>query len=119
MAKTNTTKQQDRPGRKVVTPNSFDHTKYKGFYNTEPSLTEPDQTMSIQMILRKYAAGEELPQKMPIYDEDPESSNGKKLKELDLVDIQELKNEYEDGLKTIEKVKEEKRKQRKEQEEQQ
>jgi hypothetical protein len=57
---------------------------------TQPSLTVPDQTMSIRTIMERYARG--LPTdnvKTPLYDVD-ELSQGVDLRKLDLVDIQEM-----------------------------
>lgn len=62
-----------------------------GEVNTQPSLTIPDQTMSIRTILDRYAQG--LPiqgeKASPFYDTD-EISEGIDLRKMDLVDMQEL-----------------------------
>lgn len=69
---------------------------------TQPSLTVPDQTMSIRTIMERYARG--LPTenlKTPLYDVD-ELSQGVDLRKMDLVDIQEMSKAHK---KTIGKHK--------------
>jgi len=73
----------------------------KGKYNTEPSLTAPDQTMSIREILVRHAKG--LPvadEKIPLWDED-ETSQGINPKTLDLVDLQELAMKTADDVSSL------------------
>jgi len=57
-----------------ITPFNYNPAKHSGEINTQPSMTIPDQTMTIQEILTRYAKG--LPiggSKTPYYDgvEDP------------------------------------------------
>lgn len=73
--------------------------KFKTQYNSEefeknyeksdmPSLTVPDQTMSITEILRRYASGLPLDKgKVPIWEGEEELPD---IKRMDLVEIQEL-----------------------------
>ena len=75
---------------------------YKGKTFTQPSLTIPDQTMTIRTIMERYARG--LPfedRKTPLFDVD-ELSTGVDLRKLDLVDIQEMSSDHK---KTINKHK--------------
>lgn len=61
--------------------------------NTLPSKTVPDQTMSIQEIMRRYAQG--LPmggQRVPIYEED--LTDMPDLQHLDLAERQEIIEHY-------------------------
>ena len=70
----------------------------KGQTFTQPSLTVPDQTMSIRTIMERYARG--LPidgQKTPIYDIE-NLSTGLDPRKLDLVDIQEMGIEHKKTL---------------------
>lgn len=73
---------------RVVVPNKF-----------PPSLTTPEQSMSIQQILDKHKKG--LPirgLKDPIFDDPERPSTGIHLNSLDLVDLQRLKLEVHDQL---------------------
>jgi len=73
----------------------------KGEINTLPSLTIPDQTLSIPELIKRYAQG--LPLGAPsvaLYDENPEEDllNGRNWKTLDISEkanfIQAAKQEY-------------------------
>ena len=71
----------------------------KGQTFTEPSLTIPDQTMSIRTIMERYARG--LPfedRKTPLFDTE-DLSTGVDLRKLDLVDIQEMSIEHKKTIK--------------------
>lgn len=61
---------------------------YTGQVFTMPSEAIPDQTMSIQTILAKYARGEVFSQRIPQYI--PDNEYGLDLSKMDLTDIQEL-----------------------------
>jgi hypothetical protein len=69
--------------------------------NDEPSMTIPDETMSIREILHRHVRG------LPIEGKDPktaiwdEESNGINPKTLDLTEIQQYK---EDAQKSYEKL---------------
>lgn len=66
---------------------------------TQPSLTVPDQTMTIRTIMERYARG--LPidgQKTPIYDTE-NLSTGLDPRKLDLVDLQEMAIEHKSTMK--------------------
>jgi len=75
---------------------------------TMPSLTVPDQTMSMRTILDRFAKG--LPVvdgKEPLWDDDAETSSGINPKMLDLVDLQELGMKNQDKIQRLEKLKKE------------
>jgi hypothetical protein len=71
----------------------YDYTKHEGRVFTEPSLTVPDQAMTVREILERYASGMPLDGQPgePWYDEE---SNGVNLKTLDLSERAELLNNY-------------------------
>lgn len=63
---------------------------YEGQKFTQPSMTVPDQTMSMRTIMDKYARGLDVGGvKECLWDEDG-LSNGINAKTLDLVDLQEM-----------------------------
>lgn len=73
--------------------------RQRGEVNTEPSLTVPDQTMSVREILIRYARG--LPiggSRQPVFDEDDDMPDPKTL---DLVERQELSMKYSEELSAI------------------
>ena len=71
----------------------------------QPSLTVPDQTMSLRVILERYAKGLPLVGNpaQPIYtpEEDLESSLGVDLRTLDLSEIKELKDSVNQEVREI------------------
>lgn len=69
---------------------------------TMPSKTVPDQTMSINEILQRYARG--LPiegAKVPMYDESDDPVYLPDPRTLDLTELQELRQEIVEELKSI------------------
>lgn len=67
--------------------------------NTQPSKTIPNEAMSIREILIRYARG--LPingSKVPIYDEENDLPDPRKM---DLADWQELRERYKEELEEI------------------
>lgn len=73
----------------------------KGKIFTQESKTVPDQTMSIRQIMQRHVRGIETPvAKVPIYTE----SDGINAKNLDLVDIQEIKMEMQERIDNVEKA---------------
>ena len=72
---------------------------YQGQVFTLPSLTVPDQTMSIRTILEKYARGENFNQKVPIFSD--EDNGGLDIRRLDLSEIAELKNQNNEEIKRM------------------
>lgn len=63
----------------------------EGEINDEPSMTQPDQSMSMQEILRRYASGIPMDSiaKIPIYDGDEDEMPDPRT--LDLADIEAIK----------------------------
>ena len=60
-------------------------------YNYQPSLTVPDQTLSIREIMDKYRRGIPLPAgKEPVYDGEDAPFNEDDLKKMDISERQEL-----------------------------
>lgn len=67
--------------------------------NNQPSMTVPDQNMSVREIMQRHAKG--LPtggQKVPFYDEDSDLPDPKTL---DLSEIQEFRDEYREKVDSI------------------
>jgi len=82
----------DTPNFKVNTPYNYEIPI--GEVNNKPSMTVPDMTMSMRTILDRHAKG--LPiggSFQELWDDEPEQSLGIKMETLDLVDIQELKEQ--------------------------
>lgn len=71
----------------------YDYTQHKGKVFTEPTLTVPDQAMTVREILERYASGMPLDGQAgePFYDEESEGIN---LKTLDLSERAELLDNY-------------------------
>jgi hypothetical protein len=75
---------------------------YSGQTFTMPSLTIPDQTMSIRTILEKYARGENFNQRHPIFTE--EDNTGLDIRKLDLSEIHELKQTNEKQIREYQEL---------------
>lgn len=67
---------------------------------TQPSLTVPNQTLSLRDLLSRHAMGLEVQQNVPIYDEDGDST-GINPKTLDLVDIQDIKQYHQKQVEDL------------------
>jgi len=72
-----------------------------GEKNFGPSLTVPDQTMSIKEILDRYARGLPMEGKVPIYE--GEDGDGIDPRRLDLSERQELQMQYSLELEELTK----------------
>lgn len=61
----------------------------EGVINTEPSMTVPDQSLSLRELLVNYTRGNDLPinKAVPVFSEDEHYPD---LRKMDLVDLQEL-----------------------------
>lgn len=73
---------------KFQTSSNYDYTQTPGETASSllPSLTQPDQSMTVQEILRKYVGGKPLPASNDLsYHDLPD------LRQLDLVELEELK----------------------------
>jgi len=78
--------------RDVVTP---------GEVFTQPSMTIPDQTMTIQEMLQRHAQGLGFNgQKVPFYEGDNDPLNGVNPKTLDLSELADLRDEALEREKT-------------------
>lgn len=66
------------------------HEPSKGEYNDQPSMTIPDQTLSLSELLDKYAKGQPLAQRIGTYDP---TNTLPDLRTLDLAELEELKNQ--------------------------
>lgn len=89
---------------KFCTPYNRENFPVQKEKNTLPSLTVPDQTMSIKEIMRRFAQG--LPmegEKVPVYD--GEENDLPDSRTMDLADIQEMreriKNDIEEGERAL------------------
>lgn len=89
--------------KKVFNPNNYHEREVKGKIFTDPSLTIPDQSMSIRDIMDRYARGLDVGGKMEEIWEDEDGSDGINPRTLDLVDLQELKMKAEEKIKSYEK----------------
>jgi len=74
----------------------YNQTEFPSKHETPsgPSMTVPDQTMSVAEMIRRHANG--LPfegVKVPIYEGDTDPLNGINPKTLDMVDLQELRDD--------------------------
>jgi hypothetical protein len=79
--------------------------------NDEPSLTIPDQTLSIKQILERYASGQSLEGKTPYYDESESDEYYPDPRYMDLAEREELSENYREEIQYI-KTKAQKRKQK-------
>lgn len=73
---------------------------------TQPSLTVPDQAMSMRTMIERYAKG--LPigdAKEEIWDDDIDQTMGINPRTLDLVDLQEMKMNNEEKITKLKKLK--------------
>jgi len=69
--------------------------------NNEPSLTIPDQTLSIKQILERYASGQSLEGKTPYYDESESEEYYPEPRYMDLAEREEYANQIKEELQTI------------------
>jgi len=84
--------------------NRKDHEE-RGEINTKPSMTIPDQTMSIPELIRRYANGQSLGGgRIPQYEEN-DILNGKPFASFDLSEqhdiVRNLKNEYHETVNRL------------------
>lgn len=75
--------------------NPYTFTPPAGEKNGKPSLTIPDQTLTIPEILKRYARGQSLGGSLgePIYDGDDDIMQGRHPKTLDLTEKQQLEDD--------------------------
>jgi hypothetical protein len=94
--------------KNVFSADSFEKQYEK---NNEPSLTIPDQTLSIKQILERYASGQSLEGKIPYYDESESEEYYPDPRYMDLAEREELAENYREEIQSI-KTKAEKRKEK-------
>lgn len=88
---------------KIKNPLNYNHNDYPGQKFTQPSMTVPDQTMSIKTIMDRYAKGLPIADGFtPIYEDDDIPSSGINPRTLDLVDLQELRIENKEKIQYLE-----------------
>jgi len=71
--------------------------------NNEPSLTIPDQTLSIKQILERYASGQSLEGKTAYYDESESEEYYPDPRHMDLAEREQLAEQYKEELQEIKK----------------
>lgn len=91
---------------KINTPFNRKEHGERGETTNKPSMTIPDQTMSIPELMRRYANGQTLGgSKVPVYDGDEDILNGVNWQSLDLSEkaayMKEFANELKDHKKQI------------------
>ena len=79
--------------------------------NNQPSLTIPDQTLTIKEILQRYASGQSLEGKTPYYDETESEEYMPDPRYMDLAEREELSQNFREEIQHI-KTKAEKRKEK-------
>lgn len=86
----------------IITRNQFNYLEHltEGEVNNSPSMTIPDQTLSIREILVRYSRGLPIPNtKTPIYEED--GMDMPDPKKLDLAEREEYQRKYTTELASI------------------
>jgi len=66
--------------------------------NNEPSLTIPDQTMTVREILTRFSRGLPIEQKIPIYNESESDEYIPDPRYMDLAERQELSEMFKEEL---------------------
>lgn len=86
----------------MIVKNSLNYSYFPPYYevNEGVSLTVPDQTLTVSQILERYTRGLPLGGKVPIYDEEDTLPD---VRTLDLAELQELREQYEEELFNIKK----------------
>lgn len=100
---------------KFKTQYNQQHFPIKGEKNTLPSMTVPDQTMSVKEILQRYAKGLPLGgAKVPMYEEDYDEDNTDILPDPKTLDLAELEEFSKQAKSELEEIKEKANKKAKE-----
>jgi len=66
--------------------------------NDSPSLTIPNEALSVREILIRYSRGLPIDERVPIYDEENDLLDPRKL---DLADVQALREQYQEELQNL------------------
>lgn len=78
---------------------NYNHLRQAGEINTQPSMTVPDQAMSMKEILRRFAAGIPIEAgRVPIYDEENDLPDFRKM---DLAEREAYVQQYNEELDAI------------------
>jgi hypothetical protein len=95
--------------KKIRTWLTYDHSEFPGSLNKQPSCTIPDQTMSLQVLISRYARGLPISGKLPEPDNGlaPDDILNVNLKTLDLTERAALLDKVETELKGISQRKKE------------
>lgn len=81
---------------------------YKGEYNTQPSLTIPDQTMELSQLIDRFTRGLPVTTFKPVYDETGDLPDPRRM---DIADYNELRKNAALELQRLTKEKEERERQ--------
>ncbi len=84
---------------KVKNSLNYDFTEQQGEVNTLPSMTIPDQTMSIRTIVDRYTRGLPVTGFTPVYD--GEDHYIPDIKTLDLVERQEMADKIREEVESL------------------
>ena len=87
---------------KVHNSLNYNYEEHPGKQFDQPSMTVPDQSMTIREIMDRYARGLDVGGKMEELWEDEDGSDGINPKTLDLVDLQIMKIRNEEKIKDYE-----------------
>ena len=82
--------------------NTYNYQPYEGIINNQPSMTVPDQTLTLRQILDRYARGLPLggTNESPIFDEE-ETNEGIDIRTLDLSEVHELTQQRVNELNAL------------------
>lgn len=108
MKKSEQTKSQNGNGNATTqvpkVKNSLNYSTSDGRVFTQPSMTVPDQTISIKELVNRFTQGLPIPVgKTPIYDESGEAE-GIDLKKLDLSEIHNMAKDVQWKLEKAQKA---------------
>lgn len=88
--------------------NYYHQSDYEGEINNKPSMTIPNQTLSIPELIRRYASGQSLEgSKTPIYDDEPTEDilRGRPFASYDLSEqhqiIRQAKQYYDETINRL------------------
>lgn len=93
-----------KKNRPVIKNMFTDCGNYSKEWNDEPSLFEPDQTMSIREIMERYARGLPIADGMyknPVYLDEEEFPD---LRKFDLAEVEEMKKQAAENVETHRKT---------------
>lgn len=98
---------------------TFSPNDHRGEVNERPSKTIPDQSLTIRDLINRHTRGLPLEGgRVPVYEEEDDDLSGVEFSKLDLVDQQELREQYKSELDEINKKFADGRKQKEDEEKQ-